>query len=251
MLSGAVALLAVAAAGSFLAARNIAPGQEAAAGPDDTAPPFGATPAPGTTPDTTRPFWGLPYRTADEAKPRFDQTINGILVGPTVAEYDGSRFCPSRDGKLVSLADAAGPGAIRPSYLPPGAVLEDFLDRSHAIICEGTVLAAQADYVIPAEPDVLGRIERGEVNWFAARHGGSFTILSKRVEYPAFKSNLAADRWQGITVKARPAVLGREIIEPGFGPSALIVADGEYQLTIRGTEITGSELIKIAEGILK
>lgn len=41
-------------------------------------------------PDTTQPFWYTRYLNEDAAKPRFDQVVNGIRVGPTVA-YDGPR----------------------------------------------------------------------------------------------------------------------------------------------------------------
>ena len=50
----------------------------------DTLPGPTDLPIPGTTPDTSRPGWGVPYRNEDEAKPRFDQEFNGIKVGPTV-----------------------------------------------------------------------------------------------------------------------------------------------------------------------
>src|SRR5581483_5565071 len=63
---------------------------------------------PGTPPAE---FWYIPLQKADEAKPRFDGTINGIRLGPNIEP--GAEFCASAQALEAS-----------PSYLPPETSLE-------------------------------------------------------------------------------------------------------------------------------
>jgi hypothetical protein len=248
----------VAAAVAFLAAREANGGQASAAPAalEQGWPQYVAPQLPGrderpkarTTPDTKRPFWGVPYRAEDAAKPRVDLQVEGIMVGPHVAVAPGSRWCEPGEAEWLP-AEGADQSQLRikPSYLPAGAVL----DRARAIACKGVVVSVEHDYVIPAEEGFQDRVARGQLSWFEGRHGGAFSISKRLAEFPAYASGIAAERWSGGRVAGLPAALGRPILDEGFGDAAVVVWDDPLELVVSGTELRLAELRKIAEGVLR
>jgi hypothetical protein len=212
------------------------------AGPNDT-------PEPGAVVDTTKPAWNVPYENAERLKPRFDQVINGIAVGPTVDD-PGVRDCSP--GEAVSVTDFAtaqgSPLRIVPSYLP-NSVIEG---RHEASSCRGKVVNHVVEYEIPAAAGADAKIASGQVRWDEIEHGGKLTIFRSLSIGPVYRtSNYAADRWRSATVLGLPAAVAEPILPMGLGRSAIVSWDSKTGVR---TVVTGSsrkldELVRVAEGL--
>ena len=92
--------------------------------PDDTE----VTPVPGSTPDTSAPFWFIPYVNADNKKPRFRGSLGGLEIDPDFVDTrTGADVCPGEghlrepfpDEYLALIADP-GPFSIDPRSMPAG-----------------------------------------------------------------------------------------------------------------------------------
>lgn len=216
--------------------------QEALPGPEDT-------PVAGSTPDTSKPLWGIPYLNEDAAKPRFDQEFNGIKVGPTV-KVASSGLCKQGEAMYVDPQSAEGsPLAIADTALPSGATL----DQARVIRCNSTVVAVEHDYIIPAADGAESKIRNGEASWFDVQHGGAISVFRGFKEYPAQDSSIAADRWFAGTVAGHPAAIARPVLDGGFGRSLVVVweADQGIETVISGTEVRLDDLLRIAEEVAK
>lgn len=197
--------------------------------------------------DTSLPLWGIPYREADAAKPRFDQEINGIKVGPTV-KISGAPFCYNTNAAYVGADEAAlSPLDFTVTQMPPGFAL----DRETIIACSGRVAVVEREYVAMPAPGIESKIASGEISWFDAQHGGKVSVSRSYADYPALTSGISADRWSAGTVNGRPAAVGRPILDGGFGDSALVVWDDGVQLTLTGLEVKLSDLMRVAQEVLE
>lgn len=236
--------------GAFLVGRELSDDEPAQAEPPTpTEIPSESTAVPGSTPDTTKALWHVPFENAEKDLPRYDQTINGIQVGPTVAD-NGVRDC--EPGEATAVKDLAALAtsnlAINPGFLPAGAVV----GRHEASACRGKFVTHVVEYEIPAEPGVESRLERGEVRWEEVEHGGKITVFRSLSQGPVYRSsNFAAIRWRGATVKGLPAAVADPILPMGLGRSAIVIWDERQgvRTVVVGVNRKNGELISVAEGL--
>ncbi len=233
----AVALVAVAVL-TFSVARQVrgmGGGQLAAAQPAQPTPPPvppGGLPA---NPDTTKPWWHVPYLQAERAKPRFDQTINGITVGPT-SKQRGGPVCVPGSAQDVAIDQAAGtPVMLTPKYLPVGIAQS----VASAVVCQvgGAKQAIGTERQYWVEPDRK-----------AGRRGGTVTI-ARRYGGPRVAIDIPAERWSAGTVAGHPAAIAKPILPMGLGQSAVVVYANGVITWLQATSFTLDELLRIAEGL--
>jgi hypothetical protein len=189
------------------------------------------------------------YFNEDARKPRFDQHINGILVGPTAAGPDYSGLC-TEVGVTPQWVDperAAGAVVdVNPAYLPDGVQLSPSAAAVEVMECDGTIVSVLKEYHVPAKysaPDV------GVLLW----SGGGFSIWRMLSTVRAFPLSGAAERMEPISIKGRPAVLMRPVmpgdVDIGMGDMAIVIAEDFGLTAIQGDGLPLEEFIKIAEGL--
>lgn len=225
----AIALVLVAGVGSFFAARALDDSSVVTAQGDVL--PVGDLADPEITAqlqiDTIDPNWDVPYWQEWQAKPRYDQALAGIRIGPTV---EVERSCESRE--LIRAVDpsmAKGTALeISPRYLPAGAVLA--ADPSRTLIgstlaCGDTLILNDAKAGIPAADNAEERRTAGE-SWFQIPHGGFIEI--SRISYatrehatPAIGTDIPGSHWEERQVGSRIAAVGRPVLDAGLGPAEL------------------------------
>jgi hypothetical protein len=189
------------------------------------------------------------YFNEDYGKPRFDQEINGILVGPTAPEPDDGGLCAGPDVDLRYLSGEAVVDSdldFEPGYLPEGVQLSPSPAAVAVLKCDGTVVSVLKQYDVP--PKYSDQHE-GVLLW----SGGGFSIwrmLSTTHTFPLFG---AAERMGPITVAGRPAVLMRPVmpasVDIGMGSGAIVIAEDFGLTAIQGSGLPVGEFIKIAEGL--
>ena len=255
---GALAMLGVLVAlavGAFFVGRELSGGESAAAGPEDAPVETAAQNATGApaalpeVPDTSKLNWHIPYMLAEDAKPRFDQVINGIAIGPTVK----GEGCPGgvKSDEIGVQATVGTAVEISPAYLPAGAVPSGI---EHYYACSGTPVNAQVYYYIAPDEDQMQRVSRGELTFFQAQHGGWFAIARLQTPTPLyFGGGIASERFHPGSVNGYPAAIGAPIFAEGFGPAAVLVWDEDRQLLtiVEGGDLTVDELTRIAEGVMR
>ena len=216
--------------------------------PESPIPLESRTPAAGETPDTSKLNWFVPFMNAEAAKPRFDQVINGIPVGPNVgASGIGAGRCTPGSARDVAGAKAEGTDVfVRPTWLPARAELV----KTAAIECDGGTFDYTVDYAIRAAPDFREKVSAG-VPWKQAGPSGAVTIERTLASGPGFSSNIAAENWSAGTIAGRPAALGAPAIAIGFGTSAIVIWDNGVQTVLAGEWLTLDELVQIAEGLYR
>lgn len=241
------------AAGAFFLARALSDRGRATAAtvagpvPTEQVPGPNVTPPPDSTPNTANPLWYVPYWNAETQKPRYDQVINGILIGPTVPTFDSGKCVPGQAVWASEQAIASSSLAINPAYLPAGAIL----DRKIGTACGGQLVSAEKDYVIPAAPGIDGQLRSGAVNYFDAQHGGAFQIFRDSLKAPSWQSKLASQRWFTTQINGYPAAEAHPIFDAGFGDSAIVVWQTGVQTVIIGQSISLADLTKIAERVVR
>ncbi len=250
VLFGAAALLVLVAATSFWVGRAFSDDGPAAA-TDPTATPA-ATPEPGSTPtpiptfpgndvtpppeatpDTSQPFWYVPYLNQDRMKPRFTGEVAGILVGPDV--HVTGIPCSVGEAVAGTPDDVLGsPLEIPASTLPPGAALL----RQEVANCRGQVIHNSLSFEIPADPD-------------AGYFGGSLSI-SRSLSDPAVDASFPGDRWQETTVEGRQAALALPILpDLGLGDSAVIVFEDGVLTVVSAYNLPLDDILRTAETLFK
>jgi hypothetical protein len=248
-------VLVALAVGAFFLGRELSGGESAVAGPDDAPVEPAAQDATGAptalpaVPDTSKLNWAIPYMLAEDAKPRFNQVINGIAIGPTVK----GEGCPGGvlSDEIPGEATIGSAVEISPAYLPDGAVPTGI---AHYYACTGTPVNAQVDYYVAPDDAEMQRVSRGEMTFFDARHGGWFYIRREQTSTPIyFGGPIASERFHPASVLDYPAAIGNPIFEAGFGPAAVLVWDKDRQLLtiVEGTDLTVAELTRIAEGVIR
>lgn len=186
-------------------------------------------------PDTTKVDWFVPYLDLDAVKPRHEQLINGILLGPSVRRTTAD--CTPGSGVQVPSANAAsGPFALSPRYLPADAVREsDYVGRCK-LVDESTVsFFGFRDYSITADPQIQ-------------RFGGYLSISRWRGEAAA-QSNIPSERWSAWTVAGQTAAVAPSILANGLGRGAVIIYSNGMMTAVEATGLPLSELVRIAEGL--
>lgn len=238
-------LLAVATL-AFWVGRVLGEREPATAGPP--ALPAGienATPAPGETPDPTRPELLIKWVNQDAKLPRFDQRINGIEVGPTVQRRGGP--CETqRPPVQVDFDQSRGTRVeISPRFLPAGATIRSTL----AIMCGQEVAFAEVVYALPVADDLNERLARGESYWDIPR-GGTIQIM-RFIGEPAEASSIAAARWQAGSINGFPAAIGHPILDEGLGDAEVLVYAGGVLTVVRTGNLSIDTAIAIASGVVQ
>jgi hypothetical protein len=204
--------------------------------------------------DTSEPGWDVPYWEEWRAKPRYDQVINGIAVGPTVERTD--LICgPDADWRVVEPGAERGTDLeIDPSYLPAGAhVLDRPLDDFAFMTCDGQIASTGLSVGVAAEPGAAARLAEGD-SWFAVRTGGVINV-HKRLYQPGATpgefTDIPAEHWYAETVAGLPAAVGRPILDAGLGSGAVLVWDQDIGVltTVWASDLSLDELLKVAEGV--
>jgi hypothetical protein len=206
--------------------------------------------------DTSQPGWDTPYLKAWREKPRYNQTINGIEVGPTV-EVTGL-IC---DASAKAEAEEPGfekgsPLEISATYLPPGArVLEPQNEPGSFVSCGGRPATTTLQLALPAAADAEQRVANGE-SWFSVPHGGLVSVTKwqfREGASPRVPADLPADAWFAETIEGLPAAVGRPVLDEGLGAANAIVWNPETSVLtiVHSYNLSLSELLKIAEGVAR
>jgi hypothetical protein len=251
----AVFVVAAALAGtSFLISRQLSDGGSAGAqrAPADISnlPGPNETPPPGSTPDTSRPAWHIPYQNAEREKPRFDQEVNGIAVGPTVKD-PGTPECEPGEARTPTEQELAEPSAalVPHDFVPTGAIRG--LEAASA--CRDRLIRHRVEFEIPAEPSADAKLANG-ARWEDVEPGGKITVWKAILDQPAFQSAMyAAERWRPSSIHGLPAAIADPILPNGLGPSAVVVWDAarNLRIVVTGTNRTIDEVVSAAEEMVQ
>ena len=90
-----------------------------------TIPAANATPAPNSTPDTSSPFWYVPYLNQERDAVKFDGAIAGVSITAQANQANGFDVCPGTGRtrapgvSAVQAARNAGAVKIDDRTLPP------------------------------------------------------------------------------------------------------------------------------------
>jgi len=230
---------------AFIGGRTLGPGDAAVAvdeteqtGPSEPPGPD-VRPDPLATPDTAADWWYVPYQNEYDEKPRSEQIVAGIRVGPDV----------EREWKCTRPKDSGPDPALRlaPTHLPTEATL--FESREDEC-------ASELEYVIETDPDAARLISSGEKSYFEVNHGGLIEIFRFRAG-PAYESSIASDHWFTGSVAGRPAAIGAPIIDlgtgpfAGMGPSIVIVHEDGILTVVEAENLSLAEILRIAEGVFQ
>ena len=205
-------------------------------------------------PEPTAELKSLPadwdrYFNEDAQKPRFNQEINGILVGPTAAGPDYSGLCtePGVTPQWVGPEIAVGAVVdVNPAYLPEGVELSWPWMPADVTECDGTVVSVLKEYHVSAK---YSDQHTGVLLW----SGGGFSIWRMLSTIRAFPLSGAAERMGPISIAGRPAVLMRAVmpggVDIGMGHMAIVIAEDFGLTVLQGDGLPLEEFIKIAEGL--
>lgn len=212
------------------------PGKGPGQGPAYVDPPGrDVTPIPGATPDISQPWWFVPYVNQDSAKPRFEGTVNGIVISTSPIGPEAKCEAPSYSTLDLVAGTELG---IEPAYLPAGAVTEP-TSGGPVLVCDGTPVSAEAAFSIPAD-------EKGGVR------GGDIWIYRYRSTTARAQALAPADRWTSGTVGGVLAAIAQPILpDLGIGNSAIIFYRDGVVTRLTASGIPLDQLQKVAEGLAK
>ncbi|MEJ5220929.1 MAG: hypothetical protein WHT63_02855, partial [Tepidiforma sp.] len=146
-------------------------------------------------PDTSKPWWAIPYHEADLRLPRFDGVIAGVHIGPGAGDfYDPTAWCddPAWYSELsVTRGSRVELPLVHPipGGLPPHAI--------YVLSCSGRgPVGASASYSLPVIPGL-------------APFGGALSVNRVVVdrEPPAVSLHLPAPRVREMEVAGAPAAV--------------------------------------------
>ncbi len=196
-----VGLVVSLALGAFVAAYTLRDGDsEAGAQPNPEATPdLSATPLPMSTPDTTQPFWHVPYENAERQKPKFRGMLAGIEIDPQPSDVDARAVCPSGFEATTDALDrvAEGPLAVKVESLPTGVVP---LGGPEVLVCAGETW--EVGWTFEVRAGTIGVEETGS----------GLSILRGRGLRRIFGAG-SPGRWSEVTVGGKPAALLAPIVE--------------------------------------
>lgn len=209
-------------------------------------PSFSETPAPNATPDRTKPNWYGPLLNADRDLPKFDGEVNGIKVGPALADETDPSSCGGVRGLVgeeARVSASTGPLGINYAALPAGL---QAVGSPRVTACQDGIRMVQQTFQVA--PGTRG----------ANAGGGSVDIFRIAGGTRAGVSAPQA-RWTSGTLLNHPAAFLRPVVErpveSTLGESAVAVATGvgkTTQLTlVYGRAISPDLARSIAEAVLK
>lgn len=243
-----LAVVAALVAVGFVSGRTAGPLASFAGGPDqnpvDQGTPSGPvlpptadeTPVPGATPDTTKPFWFIPYENQDRQAPKLQTTINGIEVG---AAGGTDWQCPKPwTGKIDWRKETAGTAfEVNLAALPVGVKLTG--EPRLAKCSDGRLL--WFELALEASPGLTG-----------VNTGGGEIFVSRVSGIRWWTQQAPAARWSAGEVAGRPAAILAPIV-PNLGQAGVFVLDAETGGSTRIMSSSASlEFVRsIAEAIYK
>lgn len=189
-------------------------------GPDET-------PVPGTTPDTSKPFWYIPYLNQDRLAAKFHGNINGIEVGATsgpVMECE-QVYRPDWEAAIAGTAFATDF-----SSLPAGISLAS---APEVVFCDdGRPLRMEAVMDVGAQVEGAGP-------------GGAQIAMSRVAGVRWWREAAPPERWHAGVIDGQPAAL----LDQPFGTiaeSAVFVLDtngGSTRFKGLGTTLALTKLV--------
>lgn len=217
------------------------------AGPPPGPPGAGVTPIPGSTPDTSLPFWHIPYINQDNQRPRYSGLLNGFTIDPGWHGKSAYDVCPGTGLEAArsprETVSAPGPLQIEPSVLPGGVSATSFTPLPDAWLCKG-------------EPVQFGWSLSVEAGTPDVNPGGSALYISRiRGREPVIHA-APKERWSTTTVAGSPAIVSSPIVVAGdkqFG--ACFVAVYQEQTDVMTTVLASAAndpfCLRVAEAVLK
>lgn len=204
------------------------------------------TPPPFATPDTSKPFWHIPYINQDEKRPTFVGTLNGYTIDPSAPGRTAYDVCPGTGLWQVdpwnadALVTAPGPLRIDPRLLPASVGETTNLD---AFTCGGSLAEVTRSFRV--KPGAAG-VNEG---------GGALVIGRVTGNDPVFWA-APQERWGPAQINGLPAVVSRPIVSAGtkqFG--VCFVAVYEPRTNVRTTVASdgGNEAFckAVAEAVIR
>lgn len=210
------------------------PADKAGSGPREVPPGPNETPVPGSTPDTTRPFWYVPYENQDRLTPKFHGTINGIEVGRA------SGPAPSCAGVSIKPDFDVVRGSafqIQVSALPKGVALAG--PPQIAQCPDGRIIWMTFELnVVPGTP--------------GANEGGGGITVWRWADVRWIPQEAPAERWKPSSIAGRPAVVLRPVLD-NVGQSAIVVADDATggSTTLLGVSVSPGLIQQVAEALYR
>ncbi len=212
--------------------------------PNDTE----VTPVPGSTPDTTQPFWFIPYVNADRKKLPFKGNLNGFEIDPDyVDRRTGFDACPGEGltdppyDQYRATVVQPGPFSIDPAKLPAGLTS---LDGPWVFVCKRVEIWI-TQWTFSVQAGTPG----------ANPGGGSISVTKTRGLRPIAVPR-PSDRWSSATIAGRPAIVSGPFVtaEKGqFGSCMAFVYDRDHDVL---TEVVGTSAntvlcVDVAEAVLR
>lgn len=239
-----VLILSVLAISGFAAGRRIGKDHPPApvAQASENQPPVGNTLS---TAETDWQAYAASLEQADQTKPRYAQTNNGITIGPQVREDDGR--CTSGAGRYIDVeATKSTDIDIVPRWLPRGSTVRE----DTALACGDLLRGRSIEYGLPADDQVGPRMRAGE-EWFDVNHGGHFSIWRKITSNPALSTYIASELCRPEIVTSLPAVVCSPLDARGFGNGLVVTWDAASGVftVVKGTHLSEASLLAIAEGL--
>ena len=205
------------------------------------------TPPPGETPDTSKPFWHIPYINQDEKRPVFVGKLNGYTIDPESPGRTAYDVCPGTGlwqvdpRKAGDFIAAPGPLQINPRDLPPSAGETTNLDDLVAFTCGGSLAEVSRGFIVKPGP--------GE------QYGGRLVIARATGNDPVFWS-APQERWRPVQIDGLPAVVSRPIVSAGtkqFGACFLAIYQPKTNVRTTVWADGGHEAfcIAVAEAVIK
>jgi hypothetical protein len=246
-MAAAVAIAAT-AAGTFLVVQSLDDEGDATAAPPGTAtlatgdtpviptpPGPDVTPAPGATPDTSQPWWYVPWVNAERDKPLFEGTLAGIYIANGAS---GPAYKCEGTGTLsedVSEADGTAVD-VRLDAVPESLITEQMSLTTS--LCDGMPYAAEVHYLIDADEE-----------W--APFGGSVMLYRHHGE-PIASVAIPAWRWEEREIASLRVAVAHPILDDlGLGQSAVVAYREGVVTVILANEIPFHRLLNIGEEVLR
>ena len=204
------------------------------------------TPPPGATPDTSKPFWHIPYINQDEKRPIFVGTLNGYTIDPAAPERTGLDVCPGtgleplHPSTAAAMLSAPGRLQIDARVLPASVGEASLID---AFTCGADLAIVIRGFHL--KPGAEG-VNEG---------GGSLQIFRSTGNGPVVWA-APQERWKAIQVNGLPAIVSRPIVSVGtkvFGDCFVAVYEPrtDVKTTVWGAAANESVCLAVAEAVIQ
>jgi len=214
--------------------------------PQATPPSAVETPDPGTTPDTSQPFWHVPYVNQDRERPAFVGTLNGYVIDPAAKGRTGFEVCPGtgmepvRNDVLLDVVSAPGPLRINPASFPEGV---SSLTQPDAFLCGAEL--GQVSWIL--------HVAAGTPN---VNVGGSDLTIGRIRGNDILTHTAPEERWTAVQINGQPAVGTGPIVVVGealYGGCFLAIheRDSDVLTTVQAGAARLEFCITLAEAVIE